>query len=91
MKISLKSNFDLGISTWEIEGQDITLEDLLQELPQRTPGRVQFLDPRYNQLEDSFLVYLNGQEFNQLPDRLKTQLRNGDEVQVKVIPMGGGV
>ncbi len=89
MKISLKSNFHLGQETIEPEG-NATLRGLLMELSERSPGKVEFVDSKSNEVDDSFLVSINGRDYQFLPERLETKLKDGDEVEVSVMMFAGG-
>ncbi len=90
MSISVKSNFDLRLGGREFEGGDMTLSDLLKELGSEQHANVDFLDPHSNEVDDSFIVCINGREYRYLPKRLATPLHSGDEVRITVLPLGGG-
>lgn len=89
MKINLKSNFDLGMQTVALD-EHVSVRSLLLQLTTQVPGNLTFIDPKTDELDDFFVVSVNGQELPFLPDRLDTQLKDGDEVQVAVVVFGGG-
>jgi hypothetical protein len=89
MNINLRSNFDLGLEAIELEGS-ADLRSLLVELSKRSLREVKFIDSQSNEVDDSFLVAINGQEYQFLPERLETRLKDGDEVGVLVMMFAGG-
>ena len=90
MGIILKSNFDLKSDAMEFKAGEITLGSLLKELAAEHRANVEFIDPRNNEVDDSFTVCVNGREYRFLPKRLETTLNHGDEVRITVLPLGGG-
>jgi len=95
MKISVKSNFDL----WEIFGQEgkaeleiqtATLRNLLQELSNKFQGRVELIDPRTGDVDIDCFLFINGSIHYSLPRGLDTELKNGDEVEITFLGLGGG-
>lgn len=89
MKITLTSNFDLGLQTLEFKGQ-VSLREMLHELNKRVPGDLEFIDSKTDDLDDFYVVSVNGQELPFLSHRLDTELKDGDEVQVAIVVFGGG-
>lgn len=90
MRIILKSNFNLNIDAMEVDGEEMTLSNLLKKLGSEHHANVEFIDPRSNEVDDFFTVTINGQEYRHLPQRLETKLNHGDEGRITVLPMGGG-
>jgi len=92
MQVVLKSNFDLaGLpSPGSIEVQEGTnLRALLDLLSRQC--RLDFIDPKSGQVRATdFNITLNGKEHPFLAQGLDTPLQRGDEVQVLVMPLGGG-
>lgn len=95
MKISLKSNVDL----WEIFGQEgkaeleiqaATLRSLLEQLSNRSQGRVDLIDPRTGDVDIDCFLFINGSIHYSLPRGLDTELKNGDEVKITFLGLGGG-
>lgn len=89
MKINLTSNFDLGMESIKLDDR-ASARDLLTRLSALVPGNLTFIDPKTSDVDDFFVVSVNGQEIPFLSDRLDTELKEGDEVQVAVVVFGGG-
>lgn len=89
MKINLTSNFDLGMQSIKLDDR-ASVRDLLTRLSALVPGNLIFIDPKTSDVDDFFVVSVNGQELPFLSDRLDTELKDGDEVQVAVVVFGGG-
>ena len=90
MKITLKSNFDLGLEEMEFADDSTSLRNLLEELG-RLHTDMEFIDPRNpTDVEEFFTVSINGKEYRFLPQRLDSPLRDGDVVEVAVVMFGGG-
>lgn len=95
MKISVKSNFDLceifgQKGKAELEIQTATLRNLLQELSNRFQGRVELIDPRTGDVDIDCFLFINGSIHYSLPRGLDTELKNGDEVEITFLGLGGG-
>ena len=90
MILRLRSNFDLGTETMELGAPEVSLRDLLLELARRGPGDVDYIDRKTGDVDELFEVYINGKDYRFLPRRLDTLAKDGDEVQISVIPFGGG-
>ena len=88
MQVLLKSNFELGRDSLELQ-EDCSVRSLLDLLSQQCG--LHLLDPKNDQVNGSdFTIVLNGKEHPFWPNGLNTLLRDGDEVQVLVMPLGGG-
>lgn len=89
MRIKLESNFDLGRETIEL-GEGTSLQALLVELAKSQTLSFTFIDPSTGDLEEAFLLFLNGEDYKSLPRRLDTPLKEGDKVEIRVVVLGGG-
>lgn len=84
VKIQVKSGYHLN---WvEMETQSTTLTDLLFELSNKMTD-IWFYDKEKRQYEPNCDVFLNGQAYTDLADQLNTKLKDGDKVEVYVIPL----
>lgn len=95
MHIILKSNFDVaGIfekGHIELDGSDVTLRQLLDQLSRQTKGTMELVSPKTKEVNpEDFSVSLNGMEYPFLPGRLETRLKEGDVVEVSITVLGGG-
>ena len=95
MKISLESNVDLSDilgqkGKAELEIQTATLKGVLQELSNRSQGRVELIDPRTEDVDIDCFLFINGSLHYSLPRGLDTELKNGDEVKITFLGLGGG-
>lgn len=90
MKIKLESNFDLGQGAIELEAKGTNLRALLTELAKRQTPAFTFIDSGTGEMEEAFLLFLNGQDYKSLPRRLDTPLKDGDRVEIRVGAVGGG-
>lgn len=71
----------------EIEVKDATLRVLLTELSDRYKKvNVDFepINPRTNDVDFDYDIFMNGQNYVSLPKGLDTKLRKGDEVLIKM-------
>ena len=90
MKIQLKSfNFDVvdifGQSEVNIEAEPATVRSLLQQLTQKSGGRLELIDPQGGEFNEEYIVLVNKREFRALPRELDTELNDGDEVQIGLL------
>jgi len=83
-------DFALGRDVVELEGDDVTLRELLMELSQSGEDGVNFVDPRTGDICGPFVVRLNGEIHNFLPHHLDTRLEDGDYVEITMSMVGGG-
>jgi len=93
MQVALKSNFDVAetFSRGSVEVEEGTsLRALLALLSERT--RLSFVDPKNGQVNATdFDIALNGKGYQLWwPQGLDMPLKEGDEVQVLLMPLGGG-
>ncbi len=72
-------------------GQCLTVIDLLNLLADELDQefRDSIFDPRTNQLGVYVAIIVNGRSYTNLPEKLDTQLKDGDEVAI-FPPMAGG-
>lgn len=92
MQIFVRSNFQVA----GLSGQDSlelkegsSMRSLLALLSQRC--RVNIIDPVSGRVKASdFTVILNGQEHPFWPEGLETRLREADEIEIILMPLGGG-
>ena len=86
MKIRLTSLFEFdviqafGTEEVKLEVESTTLKEFLQELSRKTGGAIEFIDPQGTKFIGDYFVQVNGTDFDQLPQGLKTELKDGDEV-----------
>jgi molybdopterin converting factor small subunit len=90
MKIRLRSfNFDVvdmfGQDEVDLGSEPATLRSLLQELTQKSRGRVELIDPQGGEFNEEYIVLVNRHEFRALPQELDTELNDGDEVQIGLL------
>ena len=90
VRVRVESNFDLGSDTVELPGESVTLHRLLSELGQLQQPPVDFLDRQTGDVDDLFVVTVNGREYKDLPGRLNLTLTEGDRVRIEVAILGGG-
>ncbi len=92
MRSALKANFDVAgvFSRGAIEIQEGTrLSALLKLLSEQC--RVDLVSAANGQPNvTDYAVMLNGKEPGFCPEGLQTVLQDGDEVQIVVLPLGGG-
>ncbi len=49
-----------------------------------------FFDPRKGELETDLEILMNGKDFRFLPKGLVSLLKEGDSVEIYLLPLGGG-
>ncbi len=78
----------------ELALQPATLRQLLAELSSeyKFAGRfpVRLLDARSGDVSQDYGVLVNGKEYELLPERLNTGMKQGDEVEINMVMLGGG-
>ncbi len=75
-----------GVIETEVEGE--TLRALLTALAKAyKKADVDFepINPRTNDMDEDYDVFVNGKNYVTLPDRLNTKLADGDRVKLKVL------
>jgi molybdopterin converting factor small subunit len=80
-----------GVQGLELEGDWSSLEELLWHLARELGDefKVMAFDPSGEKLADHVAVLVNGCHHTHLPDRLDTELHDGDEVAI-FPPLVGG-
>ena len=96
MKITVKGYLTLrkamgNHAMLEMEIERATLRGLLGDLSGRFGEGFKDLmfDPKTNEVNDHIRVLVNGRHYNYLPEKLDTQLEEGDEVSL-FPPVAGG-
>ncbi len=96
MRITLKSNFEVGVGGLfkdgyiEMPGDAVTLRQVLDELSRRS-GTMEIIRHATREVNpEDFSISVNGHEHPFLPQRLETKLKEGDVVNVMITVFGGG-
>ena len=91
VKIALISNFSLGVSDPEnflLPPDIFTIGDLLRHVGEQM--NFPFIAADADDLRRDIEVSINGKDVWFYPDALKTSLKDGDSVEVNLVPLGGG-
>ena len=91
VKIALISNFSLGISDPEnflLPPHITTIGDLLRHVGEQM--NFPLVAANADDLRRDIEVSINGKEVWFYPSALNTPLKEGDSVEVNVVPLGGG-
>jgi hypothetical protein len=91
VKIALISNFSLGVLDPEnfLLPPDITsIGDLLRHVGEQT--NFPFIAANADDLRRDVEVSINGKDVWFYPNALNTRLKDGDSVEVNLVPLGGG-
>ena len=91
VKIALISNFSLGVSDPEnfLLPPDITtIADLLRHVGEQM--NFPFIAASADDLRRDIEVSINGKDVWFYPDTLNTRLKDGDSIEVNLVPLGGG-
>jgi len=95
LRIRLKSFFHFDVarafgSEWiEFSGDRLALGRVLEEVIQKTEGKVQIIDPVQG-IDSEYFVLVNGIEVPPTPESLAMELHEGDEVGVGMMHFWGG-
>ncbi|MEE8480724.1 MAG: MoaD/ThiS family protein [Desulfobacterales bacterium] len=96
MKIKVKGYFTLkkvmgGKSVLEMEIEKATIKDLLKDLTEIFGQDFMdaIFDPKTQEVSSHILILVNGRHYHFLPNRLDTELKEGDEVAL-FPPIAGG-
>jgi molybdopterin synthase sulfur carrier subunit len=75
----------------DFEGDVLTVDDLLHELSEKygEDFRKMIFDPETNTPGRHIGILINGRHYSHLPEKLNTQLQEGDEVSL-FPPIAGG-
>jgi molybdopterin converting factor small subunit len=95
MRIHITSNFFVpGLEEKDsvtMERSRMTLRDFLEELSKVSPTPIEYIKPGAGALDpDDWEVDINGIPYQHCSDGLKTVLKDGDTVAIKILAMGGG-
>jgi hypothetical protein len=85
MLVRVKTNF---VGQLDLDVETPTLKKVLLGLSKR--NRIPILDSDASEVHNDFKIYLNGIEYESLPEKLETGLKNGDQVEVNLIVLAGG-
>ncbi len=85
MLVKVKTNF-FGQPEFEIGTP--TLRKVILELAKKS--QFSLFDSEEGEVQSDFKVYLNGIEFERLPEKMDTELKNGDRVEVNLVILAGG-
>lgn len=85
MLVKVKTNF---IGQMELDIETPILKKVLLGLSEK--NRIPILGSDASEVYSDFKIYLNGIEYEQLPEKLETGLKNGDQVEVNLIVLAGG-
>jgi hypothetical protein len=72
----------------ELEIGTPTLKAVLLELSKKS--RFSFFTDNDEEVRSDFKVYLNGIEYEELPERIATEVKDGDQLEVNLLIMAGG-
>ncbi len=95
MKIRIDSNVIIpgleGLNEVDFNHTHVSLRMVLEELSLRSSGRVQFIHPLRDFVDQrDFLIEINGLPNLGSKEALETSLNDGDTVTIRVLPLGGG-
>jgi outer membrane protease len=85
MNFKVKTNFAGEV---DLELEEATIEKLLTALSQKVGYSI--YSPNDRKLNGDFMVYLNGQEYENLPSGVDTQIGYGDRIEVNMVVLVGG-
>ena len=91
VKIALISNFSLGVSDPEnflLPADITTIANRLRHVGEQM--NFPFIAADADDLRRDIEVSINGKDVWFYPDTLNTRLKNGDSVEVNLVPLGGG-
>lgn len=96
MKIRVKGYFTFkkvmdGKAVLEIEIEKATIKDVLKDLSENFDQdfREAIIDPKTQEVNSLIRVLVNGRHYQYLPNRLNTELKEGDEVALFPPIVGG--
>ena len=85
MLVKVKTNF---IGQLELDVETPTLKKVLLGLSKK--NRIPILNSDASEVHSDFKIYLNGIDYESLPEKLETGLKNGDQLEVNLIVLAGG-
>jgi sulfur carrier protein ThiS len=90
MKVRLSSNIPLGGEEMELGEPEVTLRSLLERLSEKGAGRPSFIDPQTGEVSRMFAISVNKRQYDSLPSRLDTKLKDNDSVEIALAMFAGG-
>jgi hypothetical protein len=95
MKIHIKSNFFVpGLKERDsvtMAHSTMSLRQFLEELARMSPTPIEYVHSGAKTLNpDDWEVEVNSVPYQQHPEGLETQLKDGDTVTIKILAFGGG-
>jgi hypothetical protein len=95
MKINIKSNFVLAglenADSLDLPESAISLRDFFETLSRVTASRFEFIDEDSLQInQEDWAVEVNGLPYQVFNQGLEYPLKDGDTVDIRILPMGGG-
>ena len=94
MIIQLESNFmllgDRDLASIDFDRSDVTLGELLEEISTRSSNTMHFLTRDGTELDEWWMVEVNGRSCAALPNGIRTALQDGDRVTIKLSLICGG-
>jgi hypothetical protein len=95
MKIHIQSNFVVpGVGkeeTIDFDCQGLTLRHFFEGLSKMSRRPIKYVQPGAKALDpDDWEVEVNWIPYQDLPEGLETQLKEGDTVTLKILAFGGG-
>ena len=96
MKIKVKGYFTFkkimgGKAVLEIEKEKATIKEMLKDLSENFDHdfKEAIIDPKTQEVSSHIRILVNGRHYQFLPNRLNTELKEGDEVAL-FPPIAGG-
>ena len=95
MKVHIKSNFFVpGLEKRDdidFDQSQMTLREFLEKLSKLSPTSIEYVRPGAELLDpDDWEVEINGTPYQYCSDGLRTSLKDGDTVTIKILAFGGG-
>jgi len=95
MRIHVRSNFFVpGLEnrdSVDFERPQMTIREFLEELSKMSPTPIEYVRPGDETLDpDDWEVDLNGIPYQHCNEGLRTLLKDGDTVTIKIMALGGG-
>lgn len=95
MKLYIKSNFFVpGLEqaeTVDLDRPRMTLREFLEELSMRAPTPIEYVRPGAETLDpDDWEVDINDIPYQRCGDGLRTVLKDGDTITIRIMAFGGG-
>jgi sulfur carrier protein ThiS len=90
MKVRLSSNIPLGGEEMELDEPETTLRGLLERLSKKREGLPSFIDPQTGEVSRMFAISVNKRQYDSLPSRLDTKLKDNDSVEIALAMFAGG-